>query len=179
MPATVGWPPQPEGVALLDAELTPNRSLHNVGFLVLMATLVVMSFSAGLVFLLMGAWPVMGFFGLDVLLVWLAFRLSYRQGRLRERVRVTADAVTVMRQQPTGHVQHWTLSPIWARVAIEDPVEHESLVRLTSHGKTLVLGAFLSPDERGAFAKALKAALSAARDVRFPGAEEPQGSGGW
>lgn len=166
MPAVMGWPDEPAGEALLDATLAPNRSLPNVGFWALMAAILAITTTAGAYFLSKGAWPVVGFFGLDVLLVWLAFRLSYRQGRLRERVHVSAERLTVVRQHPTGHVQHWLLSPFWARVHLDDPEEHHSRVRVVSHGKTLILGAFLSPEERVDFATSLSRALNRARDVR-------------
>lgn len=169
MPAAVGWPQEPTGDALLDATLRPNRSLPNLGFIALMVAIVAVTSSAGLYFWLQGAWPVVGFFGLDVFLVWLAFRLSYRQGRLRERVHVTTDQLTVVRQHPTGHAQHWVLSPFWARVQVVDPQEHDNQVRVVSHGKTLILGAFLSPDERLDFAASLSLALNRARDARFDG----------
>jgi uncharacterized membrane protein len=71
------------------ALLTPHRSLGPAGFLILMAALGTASFITGIVFLLMGAWPVFGFFGLDVLLIYIAFRLNYRSGRLYETVELT------------------------------------------------------------------------------------------
>ena len=54
--------------------LTPHRSLSPTGFLIFMAVLGGISFVTGMVFLLAGAWPVFGFLGLDVLLVYWAFR---------------------------------------------------------------------------------------------------------
>ena len=69
--------------------LTPHRSLGPTGFLILMAVLGGVSFAAGIVFLLVGAWPVFGFFGLDVLLIYCAFRLNYRAARAYEEVTVT------------------------------------------------------------------------------------------
>ena len=64
--------------ALFVARLTPHRSLSRAGFVLVMAVLGAISFAAGMVFLLIGAWPVFGFFGLDVLLVYCAFRANYR-----------------------------------------------------------------------------------------------------
>ncbi len=174
MPPDTGPAPESGGRAYLDAVLKPNRSLPNVGFCALMAALAAMSFTAGIAFVRMGAWPVFGFFGLDVLAVWLAFRLSYRQGRLCEFVRVTADHVAVARRSPSGAVRRWTVSSAFARVHIDDPVRHESQVRVSERGRTLILGSFLAPEERGDFAAALKDALARARDERFA----PQGSGG-
>ncbi len=149
--------------ALFDAVLYPNRSLPNAGFVAVMAVVIGANFLFGTYFYAIGAWPVIGFCGLDVFLVWLAFRLSYRQGRLRERVRVSEDDMWVSRTLPSGHETRWRLQPAWTRVSIDRPLAHESQVRVTSKGKTLILGAFLSPDERDRFADALTSALGRAR----------------
>ncbi|MGE0410312.1 MAG: DUF2244 domain-containing protein [Amphiplicatus sp.] len=142
-----------------EAVLFPNRSLPNAGFLAVMAVVIGVNMTFGVFFYLMGAWPVLGFCGLDVFLVWLAFKLSYRQGRLHERVRLTPEAMWVARVLPSGHETRWRLDPYWTRVAIDRPVEHESQLRVVSKGRTLILGAFLSPGERASFAEALAAAL--------------------
>ena len=147
---------------VFDAVLYPHRSLPNAGFIAVMTVVVGVNLTLGLVFVSIGAWPVIGFCGLDILLVWLAFKLSYRQGRLHERVRVTSDALWVSRVLPSGHESRWRLQPYWTRVSIRRPIDEDSHVHVTSKGRTLVLGTFLSPDERGAFASALQSALAKA-----------------
>ncbi len=149
-----------DGETLFDAVLYPNRSLPNAGFAIVMAVVIGANLLFGTYFYAVGAWPVIGFCGLDVFAVWLAFKLSYRQGRLRERVRVTRDEMLVARVLPSGHETRWRLQPFWTRVSIDDPVRHESQVMVTSKGRVLILGAFLSPDERARFAEALNGALS-------------------
>lgn len=151
------------GPSLFDAVLSPNRSLRSSGFAVVMGIVVTVNVVLGGVFLSIGAWPVLAFCGLDIFIVWLAFKLNYRQGRLRERVRVTAEEMLVARVLPSGHETRWRLQPYWTRVAIDRPIGHESQVRVTSKGETLILGAFLSPQERGRFAEALAGALGRAR----------------
>ncbi|MEM8987237.1 MAG: DUF2244 domain-containing protein [Pseudomonadota bacterium] len=149
--------------ALFDAVLSPNRSLRPAGFFLVMAIVVGVSFTAGVYFMSLGAWPVTGFFGLDALLVYIAFRLSYRQGRMREEVLVRPGEMIVRRIMPSGHEKRWTLNPFWVRVRIDRPVEHHSQLKLVSHGRTLILGAFLAPEERGELAEALGDALETAR----------------
>ena len=149
--------------ALFDAVLLPNRSLPNAGFVALMVVVYTVNFVAGLVFYLKGAWPVLGFCGLDIALVYIAFKISYRQGRLRERVRLTADSLQIARVLPSGHESRWSLQPYWTQLLIERPGEHEARVRLVSKGRSLVLGAFLSPDERVAFGETLQSALQKAK----------------
>ncbi len=157
--------PAPEaaaGEALFDAILYPNRSLPNAGFLAVMAIVIGANILFGIYFFSIGAWPVIGFCGLDVFLVWLAFRLSYRQGRLRERVIIREGDMRVSRVLPSGHETRWRLQPHWARVVIERPDDHEARVRVVSKGRTLVLGAFLSPEERVTFGRSLAAAVARA-----------------
>jgi len=156
-------PPAAGEGAPFEALLYPNRSLPNAGFLVVMAIVIAVNATLGIAFYLLGAWPVLGFCGLDVFLVWLAFRLSYRQGRLHERIRLTDDQLLVSRVLPSGHEQRWRLAPYWTRVEIDRPVRHESQIRVTSKGRTLILGSFLSPPERGEFADALARALAERR----------------
>ncbi len=156
-------PDHGRGDHIFDAVLYPNRSLPAAGFLAVMAVVIAANFFFGLYFFAIGAWPVIGFCGLDVFLVWLAFKLSYRQGRLRERVRVTEDDLWISRVLPSGHETRWRLQPAWTRVSIDRPAQHESQVRVTSKGETLILGSFLAPEERERFADALEGALGKAR----------------
>ncbi|WP_417494605.1 DUF2244 domain-containing protein [Maricaulis sp.] len=158
---------EPAGPFTMDAELAPNRSLPNPAFTVLMLTLAGVSFFSGILFVSMGAWPVMPFFGLDALLVWFAFRTSYRDGRAREWVQVGARDIAVTRQHPTGHRRHYRLPTAWANLRHLNKGEHHSQVVLVQQGRALVLGAFLSPKERDEFAAALGAAIERARTSPF------------
>lgn len=146
-----------------DALLYPNRSLPNFGYRAVMTIVIVSNLIFGVYFFAIGAWPVIGFCGLDIFLVWLAFRLSYKQGRLRERVVVAPGDLRVSRVLPSGHESRWRIEPFWARVVIDRPDEHEARVRIVSKGRSLVLGSFLSPEERMSFGKALNAAILRAR----------------
>ena len=146
--------------ALFDAVLRPHRSLGPRGFLVFMALLCAISFIAGIAFLLLGAWPVFGFFGLDVAIVYLAFRANYAAARLEERLYLTEDALTVARIWPSGAKRRWRFQPYWLRVELDEPVTEKSQIRLSSHGKSLIVGSFLTPAERREVADALNRALA-------------------
>jgi uncharacterized membrane protein len=152
---------QPE---LFSALLTPHRSLSRNGFLVVMAFIGLISFAAGLAFLLMGAWPVFGFFGLDVLATWWAFRINFRRARASEEIRITPSELRLRRVSHRGHVVEFVLNPLWVRL---DQVAHEEYgiekLYLVSKGRHLAIASFLGPDEKASFAKALMAALQAAR----------------
>src|SRR5882762_10088626 len=81
--------------AIFSAVLTPHRSLSPRGFLIFMLVLGGISFISGMVFLIAGAWPIFGFFGLNVLLVYWAFRINYRAARAYEEVTVTGSELTL------------------------------------------------------------------------------------
>lgn len=145
------------------ALLTPHRSLPRTGFIVLMTLICVVSFGTGLMFFMIGAWPVLGFMGLDVALIYAAFKLNYRSGRLYETVDLTPEALTVTRVQPSGKAQSWSFNPYWVRIRLEERIGRSSELSLGSHGNRLVLASFLSDPEREDFARALGAALADAK----------------
>ncbi len=151
---------------LFDAILRPHRSLGPLGFVVLMGLVAAVGCAIGIAFMLMGAWPVLGFCGLEVALLYVCFRLSYRSGGVSERVRLTADALVVDRFDTDGTARRWTFQPYWLRILIDDPPEHDSALTLTSHGRSLVIGSFLTPAERLDLARALREALASQRAVR-------------
>jgi uncharacterized membrane protein len=156
-------PPEPSADDGYSATLTPNRSLGPRGFLILMAALSVVSFITGLAFALVGAWPVLGFFGLDVLIVYVAFKLSYRSGRLYERVNLRGGDLVLTRVHPSGRAEHYSFPAYWVRVLLDTETDGRTRLALASHGRQVTFGSFLTNDERESFADELRGALSRAR----------------
>jgi uncharacterized membrane protein len=164
MTASNDFDPEPAEPKLFSALLTPHRSLSRTGFLVLMGFLSVVSFAAGLAFWLMGAWPVFGFFGLDVLLVYWAFRINFRHAKATEEISITLSELRVRRVSHRGHVVEWVLNPLWVQLDQKTHAEFgiEKLY-LVSKGRRVSVANFLGPNEKASFAKALMAALQAAK----------------
>jgi Integral membrane protein len=148
---------------LFDAELRPHRSLGRKGFTILMIVVTLISVSVGVAFVIVGAWPVLGFFGLDVLAVYAAFRWSYRTARLRETVRMTPDALQVRRIQPSGAWEQWDFQPYWVRFSLDERDDDNPVITLSERQVSVSLGRFLPKSERLDFAKALNAALNHAK----------------
>ena len=146
------------------ALLTPHRSLGRTGFWVLMSVLLVGWLVSGLVFLRQGAWPVFGFFGLDVLLLYWAFRVSYRSAAAYEEIKVTASALTVRKVDHRGRSKEWLLNPLWVRLD-KEATEEFGIARLflVMRDKQLTVASFLGPEEREGFAKQLSNALNEAK----------------
>jgi uncharacterized membrane protein len=131
--------------------------------MILMSAVCLVSFGTGLLFYLLGAWPVIGFMGLDVLLIYVAFKLNYRAGRVYETVELKEDALTVTRVQASGNAERWSFNPYWVQLKLESRIGRSTQLSLVSHGTRLTIASFLSDHEREDFADALLAALVAAK----------------
>ena len=149
---------------LFSAVMTPNRSLGPSGFVIVMLLVAGVSFIAGLVFLMAGAWPVTGIFGLDVALIYWAFRANYRAARAYERIIVTPTELIFRKVSAKGAVIEWRCNPLWVRLdrVIDEDFGVQEL-HLVSRGEWVPIAGFLGPDEKESFGKALQAALAAAR----------------
>jgi len=151
-------------VEIFSARLTPHRSLNRTGFLAVMLFLSAVSFVTGLVFLIMGAWPVFGFFGLDVLVIWWAFKVNFRAARASEEIVVTPSELRVRRVSHRGQVVEWAFNPLWVRLDTEIDedfgIEHLYLI---SRGRRLRIAGFLGPQEKASFYNGLVEALNAAK----------------
>jgi uncharacterized membrane protein len=146
------------------ALLTPHRSLGRTGFTVLMGALMAAWAVTGAIFLAHGAWPVFGFFGLDVLLVYVAFRMNYRAARVREEVSVSRTALDILKTAPSGRREAHRFNPFWARF---DVARHAEIgitrMAVEARGQSVSIGSFLNPDDRESFAAAFSRALATAR----------------
>ena len=129
-----------------------------------MTFITVISFAAGVVFWWIGAWPVFGFFGLDVLVIYWAFRINFRSARAFEEISVTPSELRVRRVSHRGHVVEWVLNPLWVQLDQKTHAEFGiERLYLVSRGRRVSIGSFLGPDEKASFAKALLAALQSAK----------------
>lgn len=145
---------------LFDAVLYPHRSLGGRGFAILMAAAAAAVMLVGFWFATQGAWPVLPFFGCEILLIWWAFRANNRDARAFETVRLTPQALTVEQVKPSGkRLAHHFAPPHWLRVELDLHPGGGNELRLASHGRSLVIGRFLTPGERHELAGELRAAL--------------------
>ena len=151
--------------ALFHARLRPHCSLTQNGFRVLMVAVVLAFSGIGSAFYALGAWPVAGFCGLEVLLIWWCFKLNFRHLERYETILMTADALEIRRVDPKGRVERIVLQPYWLSVRLEEEPSGANRLLLRSHGRDVAIGGFLSPEERVDLKQALDAAL---RQQRSP-----------
>ncbi len=156
-------PDKPEAF-LFQAVITPHLSLSRRGVALVIASVGVLNAITSGAFLLLGAWPVVGFLGLDVAAIALAFFLCRRAARRREEVSLTMAELVIRDVPVSGTPREMRFNPYWTRLRRHNIVD-EGVVALdlTSHGRSLRIAAALSPPERADFADALDAALRRAR----------------
>ncbi len=146
---------------IFSAVIRPHRSLGPQGFRIVMALVCLTSIAASLPFVIMGFWPVAGFFGLDLLGLFIAFRLSYRQGRAFEFLELTPIRLLLRKVSDRGEMHEWQFNPLWTRLdrEVDDEFGLQRLA-LTSRNQQVVIARDLSPEERETFADAFSRALS-------------------
>jgi uncharacterized membrane protein len=107
---------------------------------------------------------VFGFFGLDVLAIYWAFRINYRRARASEEIRVTPSKLHVRRISHRGHVVEFSFNPLWVQLDRKTHAEFGiERLYLVSKGRRVAIASFLGPEEKESFSKALMAALQAAK----------------
>jgi uncharacterized membrane protein len=161
-------PATPFGRFFFERVLLPHRSLSIRGFHLLIGVLLLISLAVGIGFVSIGAWPVIGFFGLDVALVYLAFRLSYRSARQSETIRLAEDVFSVERVNVQGKRRSWRFQPFWVRVLLEERADASNRLLLVSHGRSLVIGDFVAPAARRELAATIREALARWRNSLNP-----------
>jgi uncharacterized membrane protein len=144
---------------VFEALLYPRRSLGPKGYAILIAGTAVIMLLYGLVFLVIGAWPIFGFLGGEWLLFWVLFRRHHRGDDRAERIRLYADHLLFERFDARGNQTVERLQPYWLNVILERAEEPDNALYLRSHGRSIAIGAFLSPQERRDLANELRAVL--------------------
>lgn len=151
----------------MDAVLTPNSSLSPRAFMIMMSAFGAVSFICGLAFLSMGALPVVGFFGLDVLLVYTAFKWTFKKQTESTRVTVTNEHLRMHHTKPNGETKSVSLPTAFVRIELDEAATPNSWLRVEYGLKAYVIGRFLTLAERKSLAKALRQAVMNARSERY------------
>ena len=144
---------------ILDITVLPYRSLSKKNFRNLMVIVSIIFFSIGVFFWSLGAWPVFGFLGLDVLLLYLAFKINYKKGEIFENLKLFKSNLVITRVFPSGKSQKWSLEPYWTKVDLLNTSPNEYKLVLKSKEKVVLLGAFLNLNDKKKLMKRINDAL--------------------
>ncbi len=149
---------------LFTTVLRPHRSLMPSGFRLVMAIVAFAAIFASIPFIVLGFWPVAGFYGLDVLLLYFAFRRNFAEARSYEEITVSPVQLLLRKFHWKGGTQEWRMNPLWTRLRKDSHPEFGvQKLALVSRGNAVTVGGFLSADEKESFGSALSAALAEAR----------------
>ncbi len=144
---------------LYEISLYPYRSLNKTGFFILMFSLGFVSFVAGIIFMIKGAWPVFGFFGLDVLLVYIFFKINFRSGKKKEVLILTKNKLIVEFYDSKKISKTYYLDANWLQIHLSKLKNEMSKLKISSNGKSVIVGAFLRHQEKMAILRSLKKVL--------------------
>lgn len=149
----------------------PQRSLGQTGFRILMGIIVTLSFFIGIMFYSMGAWPVSGFFGLDVLLIYWAFKIQYQQAKAVEIIRLSGDTLTISRIDHKGVREDHNFNSYWVNLYMSRPANvpvhvGETFPEARSHGKGTYFGTHLNQEMRKELLMSLSKALADCKNYR-------------
>lgn len=149
---------------LFAATLTPNRSLSRRGLRIVVAATVVFASIPAMILFSLGAWPVVGFMGLDVLLIWWALSNSRQDGRKYEQITLWSDQLELKQVSGRGREQLKRFNPFHVKLVIDRDInERTTALHLRTADSDTEIGAFLSPDDKASFAKVFGTALKKAR----------------
>lgn len=157
-------PEDPAARRILSVRLYPHRSLTRRNFHLLMMLFAAVSFATTVPFMLLGAWPVAGFMGLDALALYVAFRISFRDARAYETLDLTPIELVFAKVGAGGGRREWRFNPSWVR--LEQKVHEEfgtMSVAIVCRGETVEVGGFLGPSQKADLARDLTRALASAR----------------
>ncbi|MBI1213493.1 MAG: DUF2244 domain-containing protein [Alphaproteobacteria bacterium] len=153
---------------IFETVVRPHRSLTLFGFRLLMTVLIISNGVFAVAMILHGAWPVVGFLGLDVLGVYIAFRLSYAQTRAFERITIADSSLVITRVDERGRSREWRYPSYWASVGYDEHDDERGILTVGSHGKRIEVGRFLHRKEREQLARQLRDALLRSRSYSAP-----------
>ena len=146
---------------VFQATIRPHQSLSHDGFRMVMAACCLVSLVLSIAFLRAGFWPIAGFFGLDMLALYVALKVSFRRGRSFEEVMISQIEVVLARVTHRGERREWRFNPIWTKLTkVEDEEYGLQTLTLVSRREQVVVARDASPPERAIVAEGLTRALA-------------------
>ena len=152
-------PPLPTGPLLFDAVLTPNRSLEKPAAKILLSAAGVIFFLGSTIFSLAGAWPISGFFCIEFVVLYLAFRACSKKLQSKEIILLRPNDLTVERITANGTRSSWHFQPYWLRITLRNQNSNQGQLVFSSGGQSVNVGSFLSKNDQISLALELQKAL--------------------
>ncbi len=151
---------------VFEATITPHRSLGQKGFRTVMTLVCLISVAASIPFMVLGAWPVAGFFGLDAIALFIAFHVNFKHARAFERIVVSPLEVLLKKVSHQGREAIWRFNPAWTKLERQTDADYGVLhLALVSRGQSVPVAAALSECRHEPSAPAGNVAMVAGADA--------------
>ncbi len=145
-----------QGAADFTVVARRNNSLTPGGRFLVLGSLAVVVLAISLGFALSGAWLVFPFAGLDILVVYLAFRYVEKQTGDYECIEIRGDLV-VLESQHGKRIERFEFNRHWVQVSHTAPCGRgRGRLVLRSHGREVEFGVHMNGEQRAALACRLK-----------------------
>ena len=159
--------PEAYGPLLFEAVIRPHRSLSPRGLRWLLAAIAGAGSLVAVRFWMIGAWPVIGFFILEVGLAALLLYLNHRSARAQEKVLLHGDRLRLVTIGPSGTSSERSLPSAWLTIRLEEHPRRALRLLACTRTAHAEIGLALGEVEKRDLAHALRSALHAARHPRF------------
>ena len=143
----------------LDIKIYRNQSLTTRGLYILMFFITIPASYLGISFYVLGAWPVLGFMGFEILLIYIAFKILFYNNKFYEHIILDSEKLNILFKKKNKIIKKIELEPTWVQVKIEKIYENEDTLIVSSHGKKIILANYLIPEERLKLAGKIKSGL--------------------
>ena len=143
----------------LDIKIYRNQSLTTRGLYILMFFITIPASYIGISFYVLGAWPVLGFMGFEILLIYIAFKILFYKNKFYEHIILDSEKLNILFKKKNKIIKKIELEPTWVQVKIEKIYENEDTLIVSSHGKKIILANYLIPEERLKLAGKIKSGL--------------------
>jgi uncharacterized membrane protein len=139
--------------------LYPNQPPPARSLVILLVGIFGVAIGTSIGFILAGAWPVVGFLGVELVLLVVCLIWARRMARYAEHIRLDDGGLFIRTTAGERTLRTWRFEPYWTRVQLAEIRPGETALRLSAHGRTLTIGRFLNGKERTDVAAELEAAL--------------------
>ena len=99
------------------------------------------------------------FFGLDILLVYVFFKINFRSGKKKEILILTKNQLIVEFYNSKKISKTYYLDANWLQIHLIKLKNEMSKLKISSKNKSVIIGSFLRHQEKIAVVKSLKKAL--------------------
>jgi len=152
---------------VFEALITPHRSLSRRGLHIIIGCTCTVSFCVTALFWWLGAWPIAGFNGAEVLLAMVLLRAHAQSARASEFVVLTESELRIQKTDNRGARTEQVMPSAWIGLSLEERAGRTPGLYLSAHGRRLEIAAALGEPEKRDLARALGEALHRWRHPTF------------